>query len=315
MKKNWFSLLFYFFACVVFSATAWALETDQFTLSPTPLSDSAPLVSRAFFETLRSFEGPAPQDENEIAERFFEAWGKGLPTSHVENWINRSASFSSGARFDLKRSQSIYVHAEPAVILMDLAPTINLYGVLFGTDKLGHFVQQGHEYFTRFKTCLSQGLDEVTCQEKAVAYGVSLERSYFGTMLDGVYSNGDLSANFLGLMFYRHLFETIGFNGEILSPVFILDANGLRMNPEIEAETMLKPFITLHLNEALNSSLYIYSQAAIRAAVFNRCADWERENLFPELDFSESLKTLSGQDYGHNRGYGLQMDLREICGK
>jgi hypothetical protein len=312
MKTICSSLLPYVIALVVFSAPAWALETDQFTLSPTPLSDSGPVVSRAFYETLKSFEGQTPQDEDAVAERFFEAWGKGLPTSKVENWVNRSADFSS-VRFDLRRSQSIYAHAEPAVILMDLAPTVNFYGVLFGTDKLGHFVQQGHEYYTRYNSCLSQGLGEDACLQKAVVYGVSLERSYFGTMLDGVYSNGDLSANFLGLMFYRHLFETIHFNGEILSPLFTLDASGLKMNPEIEAETMLKPFITPHLNEALNSSLYIYSRAAIRAEIFSRCADWESE--FPELKFVESLKTLSGQDYGHNRGYGVSMDLREICGK
>lgn len=297
---------------MVASTSSWALETDQFTLPPAPLSDSGPVVSRAFYGTLKSFEGQPSPDENEVAERFFEAWGKGLPTSKVENWVNRSADFSS-ARLDLKRSQSIYAHAEPAPILMDLAPTVNFYGVLFGTDKLGHFVQQGHEYFTRFDSCLLQGLGEDACLQKAVAYGVHLERSYFGTMLDGVYSNGDLSANFLGLMFYRHLFETIRFNGEILSPIFTIDADGLKMNPEIDAETMLKPFIMAHLNEALNSSLYIYSQSEIRAEILNRCASWENE--FPELKFMESLTTLSGQDYGHNRGYGIPMDLREICGK
>jgi hypothetical protein len=82
--------------------------------------------------------------------------------------------------------------------LIGLAPTINMYGYYFGTDKLGHFCMMGHTYYKMYTYFLNHGKTPEQAHAAIVTYGQILEQTYLGTLIKGVYSNGDLSANYAG---------------------------------------------------------------------------------------------------------------------
>src|SRR6266550_4498514 len=88
--------------------------------------------------------------------------------------------------------------------LMTACPTIRLYGIDLGTDKIGHIFQQGFEYLTRYEDALDGGTDEATAIAGAVHYGVRTELGLYGILLTGVYSNGDLAGNYAGFKFFRN---------------------------------------------------------------------------------------------------------------
>ncbi|MQA91203.1 MAG: DUF4157 domain-containing protein [Gemmatimonas sp.] len=78
-----------------------------------------------------------------------------------------------------------------------LNPTMRINGICVGSDKLGHFLQQGFEYLQIFQQTQSE--------QRAVEHGVSTEVGGFGLSSTGVFSNADLEANRQGLRFYRDL--------------------------------------------------------------------------------------------------------------
>jgi hypothetical protein len=117
------------------------------------------------------------------------------------------------------------------------ASTIQLAGVLIGTDKLDHFWDQGYDYFRVSK----HGLDP----ERAVRWGTRTELGLWGEATTGVFSYADLAANYDGYQFYATL----------LSPTssIVRDDEG--------CVRMVRPFdwadsIDWHYDEALNPSVY-----------------------------------------------------------
>lgn len=71
------------------------------------------------------------------------------------------------------------------------ASSIRLNQQIIGTDKLGHFFSQGYEYLFQKDW------------HSALLYGASLEDGVYGKDYSGVYSYGDLNANFNGYLFWK----------------------------------------------------------------------------------------------------------------
>lgn len=88
----------------------------------------------------------------------------------------------------------------------NLEPVISLAGSRVGVDKLGHFFDQGAEYFRAAYT-----IDGGTATLKpdgirqALAVGKSQEEGMFGYKGTGIKSYGDMSANYGGLRFWHQL--------------------------------------------------------------------------------------------------------------
>jgi hypothetical protein len=65
----------------------------------------------------------------------------------------------------------------------------------------------------------------------------------------------------------------------------------------------MNPFITEHLNEALNPCDYAFNLGIIRKHVQHRCQDWiTNHQITKESETArlEKLSTWFGYDYGHN---------------
>lgn len=301
---------------------ACATETDQFTLPPKPLDDLGPDLAVMVLDVLRSELAdlntrteasgraagkaePDPADEREFVRRFYGQTGVGLPESTLERALRYGNFPGRNVRFGPSVADSIYAWAFapfPLAHVLTDCPTIRVYGVDLGTDKIGHIFQQGYEYYTRYLDAREGGADDASATAGAVRYGVVTESTLFGITLTGVYSNGDLAGNYAGLKFYRNLFHEVRVGERTLAPVLRREGARWIIDPDRDNSDLLRPFVSAHLNEAFNPSRYYFSVERIRSNVRERCAGWFRQ--VPDFDEAgyrtqlELTRTWFGEPYG-----------------
>jgi hypothetical protein len=96
---------------------------------------------------------------------------------------------------------------------MYLSGTLQVAGVLMGTDKLGHFLGQGFQYYERY-TRLDPRLSEAARCAEVRERGHLQEVGQLGIATGGVYSFADLAANWQGMLFFMALFEDVALEGQ-----------------------------------------------------------------------------------------------------
>ena len=144
------------------------------------------------------------------------------------------------------------------------------------------------------------------------------ERTYFGLLVSGVYSNADLYANYAGMKFYQNLTEPISIGDRTRPAPVFLNEGVWNIDPATLRENLLKPFLTDHLNEALNPSGYAFTIfASVRGAVKKyACPEWHQ--TYPDLTADEltarskALKLWNGEDYGYTKR-SRTASIAEIC--
>lgn len=319
--------------------TVAAFETDQYNLPHVPLADIGDEVAEYVEEELLAVIGELDNEigklklctertsvrpkgcgrqakdlENlaylrsgrALADRLADRMaGDNLMTTKFGSWIHSHKFRGQPDRYKTSYGHSIFV-LNPADY-MTISPTVRLYGVELGFDKLEHFFQQGYQYYEIEGKALSKGAPAGTATKEAIDWGKKTERTYYGLLSSGVYSNADLYANYVGLRFYRGLAErTLVGNSE--RPALAVLENGYwKPNPLIKRADLLKPFISAHMNEALNPSAFRFTLVrSVRRAIRNyACEDWHR--VYPnttaaDLNNSEkALETWNGEDYGYTR--------------
>jgi hypothetical protein len=192
-------------------------------------------------------------------------------------------------------------------LLVDLSPTVNVHGAYMGLDKLGHFFQQGHEYFREYRTEEARGRAESASLARAVRLGVSQERGIYGEAMVGVYSNADLAANYAGMKFYLNLTRPVRVGDATLPPLLVRGPRGEWVfNPRrggTGAAGLLRPFVGEHFNEALNPSRYKGRlHDAVRRNLRRRAGEFVafyRIDCGAEGERLERLSTWHGEAYGH----------------
>jgi len=104
-------------------------------------------------------------------------------------------------------SDSIYrdfTFFESFVLQMVPLGAITRIGDLYiGTDKYGHFLEEGYNFFNIIHR------DNGTIED-ALSFGEKGEREHFGLQTTGIYSYGDLAADFDGLRFWELLVGKVG---------------------------------------------------------------------------------------------------------
>lgn len=197
--------------------------------------------------------------------------------------------------------------------------SVKMFGIYFGVDKLGHIFNQGYEYFQRYHKELNQSSNSDLAMKSVIDWGRSTENGMYGAIVDGVYSNGDLAANFAGFHFYENLLHSVKIGEKTYLPILsIKEDQTIEFNPNnpVDEKELLVPFFSNHLNEALNPSHYEFLQRkVVKKAISNRC---ERVKLFYDLSSTEETKNLTdslftwhGLDYGHRSDDLLRID--ELC--
>jgi hypothetical protein len=320
-----------------FQTNALAFETDQYDLPPQPLADLGEEVSEHVEARLRkavdkinaeilrrrkciddelsggcdsvSFERARLdylRSEDGIVRAAFNQLGAGVPPfTSMGTWMDSHHFQHQPARYRTSYIKSIFILFPH--IALTISPTVNFYGFEFGTDKIAHLFQQGYTYYKMYRRALHEGSTPEEAAAKAVRWGQKSERTFFGTLVAGVYSNGDLAANYVGLKFYEGLTHPISFGSFTRPPVLLLRDGLWTFNDAVNLrEFLLKPFISDHLNEALNPSIFTKNlgfRSYIRHVVKSRsCEQWFER--YPDLsrnrleEQSRSLRLWQGEDYG-----------------
>ncbi|MEO8074003.1 MAG: hypothetical protein ABI686_12265 [Acidobacteriota bacterium] len=325
-------------ALLVNSTFIFAFETDQYNLPPEPLADIGDEVSQYTADNLRKAvakindeivfrenclakkteKGKCDSTEKEraklaflrsdeaVALEFYKLVGTGIPPFTASgSWMESHKFTAQPARYKTSFRQSIFFVYPSDYI--GISSTVNLYGAQFGTDKIAHIFQQGYSYYKIYNSALAKGLKPEEAEKKAIKWGKFTEHTYYGTLISSVFSNADLCANFAGLKFYEGLTRDIKIGVKTKPAVLILKNGVWEFNENAELfEILLKPFISEHLNEALNPSIffkYFGLRCYVRKTVKKQsCRQWF--DKFPNLSRAElektskSLTLWNGEDYG-----------------
>jgi hypothetical protein len=331
-----------FFLCIVLatqSLTVFAFETDQYNLPPVALADIGDEVSDYVEENLRkavdkinaeitalqscldkkpvkSGCGDSPDKERArlaflrseaaMTREVFKPLGGGFPPfTNSGGWMESHRFKAQPARYKTSYGKSIF-RIFP-INYLTVSATVNLYGTQMGTDKIAHFFQQGYTYLRIYERAVARGLSPAEAAQKAIRWGRMTENTYYGTLVSGIFSNADLCANFVGMKFYQNLTREIKIGEKTRPPILILKNGSWTFNENIEPhEALLKPFLSAHLNEALNPSiltpLFGFRSSARHIVEKNACRQWRRQYPnFSATDFAEitrNLKLWNGENYG-----------------
>jgi hypothetical protein len=318
-----------------------AFETDQYNLPESPLADIGDEVSEYAEQNLRKAVDKINADiaarqsclENKtvkskkancdspdrerakleflrsndaVAREVYNLLGAGfIPFTKSGTWMNSHRFKAQPARYKTSYAKSIFVIVPTNYLT--ISPTVKIYDAQFGTDKIAHFFQQGYDYYKIYKRATTKGIAPDEAAQKAIRWGQMTERTYFGTLVSGVYSNADLCANFVGMKFYQNLTQPIKI-GDATKPAVLSLKNGAWAFDESAdlRKILIKPFMSNHFNEALNPSdltrLFGFRSYVRRTVRKQSCKQWF--NQYPNLSradlnqTSQALKLWYGEDYG-----------------
>ena len=184
------------------SQASQAYETDPYANRHLDVADSWEILDAKVNDALDEIAASWNKGEDEWA--FVMALYRKVGGVHwvdkLERWAMEAPEV---AKVPVTRAESLVADfpllAGRVAAIFGFGPTINVGGVYFGTDKIGHFFSQGRKFYGRYR---SMG-DEA----KAARRSVLTEKGLFGRLTTGVYSNADLVANYEGHRFYRSLFH------------------------------------------------------------------------------------------------------------
>lgn len=317
-----------------FARPAHALESDQFTLPPKQLGDIGPeidaelkaILLRAMELTNRKIgrleaERDETTDAEERAEidgaiaelldpiRMAEAvkrkWGEKLPVTTFETWIVKHKFNASPAYYEPPFGDTVFADQAlwKPLLIGAMSPTIKVHGVYQGADKIGHLIQQGFDYYRRYRNELRHGGTEAEAIKAAVDFGIDMEKTWGGQWWTGVYSNSDLAANYAGMKFYINLGEPVKVGRRTMPAILTTDGGRWAWNPEA-SDKWFAVYVTEHLDEAMNPfwcdglmrgglAKRIKARGAQWVAHHNTTMSRERARLL-------RLSTWHGEDYGHS---------------
>ncbi|HSQ09649.1 MAG TPA: ankyrin repeat domain-containing protein, partial [Burkholderiaceae bacterium] len=206
------------------------------------------------------------------------------------------------------------------------AGTVSAGEHVFGTDKIIHFVNVGRIYHAKYEARLKRGLPEKEAIKSAIASTsrnfLLSESGVLGVFTTGILSNGDLAANYAGLMFYRNLTETVHIGPRTLPPMLERDGPLWRVQISPGSDVFVA-FITPHWNEVLNPNKYVrYTSGRISTLVRERCPqvlDWYRDPRGQTRDRAQfetierELATYYGDDYGHQSNITNPVTVADLC--
>ena len=251
-------LLFAFFI----GHTLQAAETDTLTDRQLPLEDTSSLLNKitnqSLQESLReaNSKGAGCIEENlykELRKHFgnhtnstfderisagLEHLSREIP---LENSIYRDWSAWDGMGMGLGIAKKTG---------LTISPVVRVGDQLIGTDKLEHMFGQGFRYFQK------NYLDKKG-PIKAVRKGVIGEKTFLGgnKIGNGVFSYGDLSANFNGMRFWNHMLQlrddVLGSKNN-LGPYIICKDNRWEQVKQLD----FRNYIDDSMDEAINCSKF-----------------------------------------------------------
>ncbi len=188
--------------------SAHALETDNYLSWGVTLPDASEDINKLIQTQIEEVISSAKEDVNcrtitfRIANRF-----KTTPRRKLfEDWSTHSLSEKMFPTSPYYLKQSIYQNTRRVYLSKSgLSPNMQANGIYFGVDKLSHFGSTGRRYLKVYLKEIRKGRTPEEAEKKAIRMGLSNEAGILGLWPSGVFSYGDMEANFQGFRFYKKL--------------------------------------------------------------------------------------------------------------
>jgi len=201
----------------IVAGSVCALESDQYYAWGRDLDDSTDVINvkvrlnldRALAE-INSKPSWQRMECRQVLKRIGPQF-KQFIFQDIELWASNSALVSripATAEEELTyRKEFLYRDTHPLDVGTKVPPssTIEMNGVRLGTDKLSHFFSEGWWYYKWYRKSRKSGLSVEQTEERAIRHGIFWERTTLGYLSSGVFSLGDLEANFKGMQFMASL--------------------------------------------------------------------------------------------------------------
>jgi hypothetical protein len=192
-----------------------AFETDQYLALESSLADSAVPINHylnaqieVVLERINAQKRPLRCEE--IPPRVYRRLFQNLLSSRLKRFLNRSPEIDRFPSDDVGywRYLKESVYRKPMFpFILPLAATLQVGEVRVGIDKFGHMFGLGRRYYLRYQRGRRRGLGEEEALSRVIEWGLRLEKVLVGGLSDGVFSFGDLEANFQGMRLAREMCE------------------------------------------------------------------------------------------------------------
>ena len=198
--------LFLTLIILIISPSLLAKETDNFTGRYKRLEDSTEILDKEMNKRLQELVAKvnskeiACSDPKSVRILFHELNPSTNMIGELETWAEDNDKIS---KRKATPANSVYNEVLAKGWLfnkLDLASTIKVNGQLIGTDKLGHFLDQGFTYYTHYRRANYD-------LYPALTGSIGSEGSIMGGKSTGTKSYADSMANYHGIMFYHRLAE------------------------------------------------------------------------------------------------------------
>jgi len=187
--------------------TASAGETDQYLTWEIELADSADVFNAYLDQEIYAFvdkmnrRNDKVSDAAELTIELYQHLFAGLHASRVRKWLKNAEEVdrfpeNTMSDWEYQRASIFRVPAFPFVLPM--AQTVRVGEVYFGIDKIGHMFGFGRRYFQIYQRARNAGDTHDEAVERVLTWGIQHERSVVGELVDGIFSHGDIEANYQG---------------------------------------------------------------------------------------------------------------------
>ena len=190
--------------------SAHALETDNYLVWGRTLPDSAEEVNEVLEKEITEVISAISTKEQasceditfRIARRF-----KTTPRRKLfEDWSERHLSHQMYPETPYYLAESIYRNTSRIYLNHSgLSPNLQVNGIYFGVDKLSHFASTGRRYLAKYLKKIRKGYTDEEAVKSAIRFGLKNEARILGMWPSGVFSYGDMEANFQGFTFWKKM--------------------------------------------------------------------------------------------------------------
>ena len=281
MLKKFISIFF-----ILFSLSAISLETDQYMTWQIDLNDSTNQVNDYIQKNIsQALKKTSAKTSCQDASIIAVDWNGrttdmlSLIESHFYSTprVDRFPPLTRSAKGVVEDSiyRDVWVFK-----LKVFGVNIQMNGVYFGVDKLGHFITVGRDYYKSYIKYLNRGKSTGEAVERALKRGVFSERTYYGYIVSGVFSFADLEANYQGLEFVRSFCEG---NNPLLKRS---NSGSWKLSRNID----ISPYITPKWDESFYTSTFTRKRfKQIKNYLKNYCKMRSNPRVIERFDYYRSF--------------------------
>lgn len=305
----------------VATGAAWrpasASETDQYLAWGVELTDSAGPLNRFLNEEFehalarlsrKGKEHPCP----EVANRLYNHVFASLVSSRLRRFIqdNPDLELFPGPEVSYWRYREQSVLRRKAFpVFLPMARTIRIGEVYLGIDKLAHFFGIGRRYHLRYQRHRRHGRSPEEAERRTILWGLAVERTFVGGLVDGIVSHADLEANYQGLRLAREMCE-----GE--DPYLARSGDGWRLARPIDLTVYVNP----GFDESYNNNVFTYRWRLVKPILrAEYCPRLEQEEVrqrlsrYREIDPGSFSRQVIAEDYRGRRRSQKDHALETVC--